>query len=131
MNSRERTKLALSHQQPDRPPLLLWMVPEIIERLKNHFNVDTEEDILDKLDIDVRWLNPEYIGPKLKSFEDGSKENEFGIRTKTATNEFGSYEEFVYHPLAEAKTVEDVHNHPWPDPAWWEGLVVVRCRKAT
>jgi len=120
MNSRERTKLALNHQQPDRPPLLLWMVPEISERLQSHFSVDTDDDVLDKLDIDVRWLNPEYIGPELKTFEDGSKENEFGIRMKTVVNEFGIYQEFAYHPLAEAKTVEDIHNHRWPDPDWFD-----------
>ena len=120
MNSRERTKLALSHTQPDRPPLLLWMVPEICEKLKKHFNVDTVDDVYDKLDIDVRWLLPDYIGPELKTFEDGSRENEFGIRMKTAVNEFGSYDEFVYHPLAEAKTVEDVHNHRWPEADWFD-----------
>ncbi len=78
MNSRERTKLALNHQQPDRPPLLLWMVPEILERLETHFGVNTHEDVLDKLDIDVRWLMPDYVGPELRVFEDGSKEADFG-----------------------------------------------------
>ncbi|RKZ95061.1 MAG: hypothetical protein DRQ40_04510 [Gammaproteobacteria bacterium] len=120
MNSRERVKLALSHQQPDRPPLLLWMVPEILEQLKIHFGVNTEEDVLDKLDIDVRWLLPDYVGPELKVFEDGSKETEFGYRNKAIVNEFGTYEELVYHPLATAQTVKDVHDHPWPDPDWWD-----------
>jgi len=121
MNSRERTKLALNHQQPDRPPLLLWMVPEILERLKKHFNVNTHEDVLDKLDIDVRWLMPDYAGPELKVFEDGSKEADFGYRMKAIVNQFGTYEELSYHPLASAQTVEDVNNYNrWPDPDWWD-----------
>ena len=120
VNSRERTRLALEHKQPDRPPLLLWMVPEIIGALKNHFGVDTEEDVLDKLDIDVRWLMPDYIGPELRTFEDGSRENPFGIRSLTVVNEFGRFDAFVYRPLAKAETVEDIENYRWPDPDWWD-----------
>jgi len=101
--------------------LLLWMVPEILERLKKHFNVNTEEDVLDKLDIDVRWLMPDYVGPELKVFEDGSKEADFGYRTKAIVNQFGTYEELSFHPLASAQTVDDVNNYSrWPDPDWWD-----------
>jgi len=39
------------------------MVPEILARLKKHFDVDTEEDIHDKLDIDTRRISLDYIGP--------------------------------------------------------------------
>src|SRR3972149_8239670 len=90
MNSRESTRMALDHQQPDRVPLMMWVTPEVSGRLKNHFNVNSDEESFDEMDIDVRWIHPDYIGPKLKIFEDGSSENEFGIRTKRVVNEFGS-----------------------------------------
>ena len=98
MNSRERVAAALRHEQPDRAPLQLWMTPEISKALQKHFAVDTKVDVLDAMDIDVRWLLVDYVGPELKVHEDGSRENEFGMRSRIVTNEFGSYEEPVFHP---------------------------------
>ena len=120
MNSRERTKIALNHIQPDRTPMLMWITPEISRGLRSYFNVDTDEEVYDAMDVDVRWIHPDYIGPKRGVFGDGSTENEFGIRTKRVVNEFGSYDEFVFHPLATARTVEDVEDFPWPNPNWWD-----------
>ena len=120
MNSRERVAAALRHEQPDRAPLQLWMTSEISKALQEHFSVDSKTDVLDAMDIDVRWLLVDYVGPELKVHEDGSRENEFGMRSRTVVNEFGSYEESVFHPLAEAETPADVANYRWPDPDWWD-----------
>ncbi|HEX2908788.1 MAG TPA: hypothetical protein VHO69_18095 [Phototrophicaceae bacterium] len=32
----------------------------------------------------------------------------------------GPYEEFASWPLADAETVTDLHNFPWPQPEWWD-----------
>jgi len=119
MNSRERVRTALSHRQPDRVPLLLWMTPVINARLQDHFGVGTEDEVLECLDIDVRWLNPDYNGPALK-VTDSVRWDWFGIGYKRVCNAFGSYEEFAFHPLAEARGPEDIKKYRWPDPDWWD-----------
>lgn len=120
MNSRERVAAALRHEQGDRVPLQLWMTPEISQALQEHFKAGSKADVLDAMDIDVRWLLVDYVGPELKVHEDGTRENEFSVRTRTVINEFGSYEEAVFNPLAEAETPADVANYRWPDPDWWD-----------
>ena len=126
MNSFERVRIALNHQQPDRVPMLLWMTPEISMLLKKHFNLKTDEDVYDKLDIDVRWLLVDYCGPTPKTYENGSKENEFGMRFRVVENQFGRYEEFSYHPLAKAMTPADINDFHWPDPDWWDYSSITR-----
>ena len=120
MNSRERVDLTLKFQRADRVPIQLWLTPEVSQTMQKHFNVDTEEDLMDTLDVDVRWLLVDYVGPELKTYADGSKDNVFGMRFKRVQNQFGCYEEFSFHPLAHAQTVEDVENYRWPDPDWWD-----------
>jgi len=127
MNSRERVQTALNHRQPDRVPLQLWLTPEVAKELKLHIGVgDSEEDILDALDIDVRWLLVDYIGPECQIYPDGSRENEFGMRFRAVSNRFGSYDEFLFHPLADAQTLSDVENYRWPDPDWWDYSSIAR-----
>ena len=119
MNSRERVKLALEHNDPDRVPLMLWMTPEINERMQKHLGVNSELEVLEALDIDVRWLNPDYIGPQLKETKD-ERWDWFGIGYKKVENQFGSYEEFSHHPLKDAQTIEDYKKYQWPDLEWWD-----------
>jgi len=120
MNSRERVRTALEHRCPDRVPLLLWMTPEVSAAMRSHLQVESDNDLLDKLDIDVRWLLADYVGPELKEYEDGSREDMFGMRMRSVKNEFGAYDKHVYHPLAQAETVEQVDQLRWPEPQWWD-----------
>lgn len=123
MNSRERVKLALSHQQPDRPPLWLWMVPEISEKLKKHFGVATEDELHEEICSDVWWINPDYIGPKMKTYEDGSWQDPLGMRLRIIKNKFGSYEDYVNFPLANVQSPADldhVEDFQWVQPDWYD-----------
>ena len=112
-------RVSLEHSSPDRMPLMLWMTPEINDRLQKHLAVNSELEVLEALDVDVRWLNPDYIGPSPK---EGINErwDWFGIGYKKVKNEFGSYEEFSHHPLKDVQTIEDYKKYSWPDVEWWD-----------
>jgi hypothetical protein len=57
MNSRERFEMTLNHHVPDRLPVdLLWPRSETLAQLKEHFQTDSKETVLRKLDVDFRWL---------------------------------------------------------------------------
>lgn len=44
----------------------------------------------------------------------------WGHHIRIAHNPTGAYEEFASWPLEGAESVEDLHDHPWPQPDWWD-----------
>jgi uroporphyrinogen decarboxylase len=137
MNSRERILTTLNHEEPDKVPIDSWITPEIAEVLVRGFNLDLKKDPFalpkalgnDLLYLSVGFcdgysstLKPErQIGPNL--FQD-----QFGIKWKQHSQQFGSYCEFVEHPLANIKNY-DTYKLPDPliahkkDIELYEGLV--------
>ena len=71
------------------------MVPEISEKLKNHYGLATEEELHEEIGNDVWWINPDYVGPKMKTYKDGSWQDPLGMRLRIVKNRFGSYEDYV------------------------------------
>lgn len=120
MNSKERVLAAVNHTEPDRVPVDLWALPPITDRLRDHFGVEDDEALWQALGIDLRSVWPEYVGPQLSTFNDGTWTDWWGLRKRM----IGPFEEIVEPPLAGAQTVGDVEAHPWPNPDWfdYEGL---------
>lgn len=115
--------MALNHQEPDRVPLDTWMTVDGREALCRHFGMMPETDpyeqwhegLLQRLHVDLRFPKLPYIGPPLRTFEDGSWETEWGFRRR------GLYAGVsITHPLADAKCVEDIEACHFPDPAWYD-----------
>ena len=98
------------------------MHPGGVEALREHLHVETNDDVLDALDIDLRWLALPFIGPRERSaIPLGSEGTDFwGCHIRKVENPFNSYFEFYDFPLAGVKTVEDVHHHSWPSLDWWD-----------
>lgn len=122
MSPRERVNTALEHRQPDRVPCDLWAVPEVRARLAEYFGVPWEE-VLQRLEVDVRWVAPEYVGPE-RSLPDGIRVGPYGSYRKTQAHGYGSYEEYAGYPLAEAQTAEDVYDWDWSRTDYWDVGVI-------
>ena len=122
MTSRERVKRAAQRIKTDRPPTSLRCTPEVWEALQAHFGVSANEDVLDKLDIDYRWIYLPFIGPPERSaITIGTEGTDlWGCVNKAIKNKFNTYVEIVYHPLAKCKTVEQVLEHDWPSTDWFD-----------
>ena len=132
MNSNERVLAAIDHIEPDRVPVDLWALPPVTDNLRAHFGVESEsapsssqgegrgggddEAVWRALGIDLRSVWPEYVGPPLPVFDDGSWMDWWGIRKRM----LGPFEEVAEPPLADAETVADVEAHPWPNPDWFD-----------
>jgi len=146
MNSKERLIAALNHETPDRVPLDLggWVTTISvktygrllkklgIEREAKVFdwlrqNVAPEEDVLERLGIDTRYVHlGEPHGWKFKP-----EQTEKGLYV---TDEWGCgflmpesslYFNLVDSPLKEA-TIDDLEKHSWPNPddsGYVEGVV--------
>lgn len=121
MTSRERLCAAARREPIDRPATGLRCTPEAWEKLRGHLGVKTNQEVLDTLDVDLRWLPLTFIGPEERSaIPLGSEGVDFwGVESRKISNEFNTYYEFSRHPLAEADTLADVEAHDWPDLDWW------------
>jgi uroporphyrinogen decarboxylase len=90
--------------------------PETTKNIMNFLGAATEDEALYHiLGVDFKTFRPKYIGAPFKKFADGTGENEWGIRR-------GGYHwgQALSHPLADAKTIQDVDKHKFPDPDDWD-----------
>lgn len=124
MNSKQRVALAVDHKETDRLPCGYVSTGEIDNVLKKHFNTDDMDVVLKKLKVDIRVVNAEYIGPKLRTWSDGRFETLWGQVKKPIKNSAGTYFESVEFPYAEFKTLEDVDNFKWPKVEWFDFSIV-------
>ncbi len=122
MTSRERVIAAAERRKTDRPATSLRCTPEAWEKLETYLGVKSVVEVLDALDIDLRWVSVPFTGPKEKSASPlGSEGTDFwGCHTRRVENEFNAYFEFDYHPLAQARTRADVDAHDWPSLEWFD-----------
>jgi uroporphyrinogen decarboxylase len=126
LNSRERTLAAISHSQPDRPPLYVSITPQVAHLLckKLHFPYEEPVDamesarishmgLLTKMGVDIVVIAP--TSPPLAqtiTLSDGRIKNEWGMIMRNA----GLYTEFDEYPLANANSKQDIINYNFPDP---------------
>jgi uroporphyrinogen decarboxylase len=128
MNSRERILAACERRRPDRPPIALRCTPEAWEALRQHLGVASNTEVMDTLDIDLRWISLPFIGPPERSAVPlGSEGTDFwGCRIRKVETGFNTYFEFDSYPLAHCQTVADVNAHDWPSLDWWDYSAVPR-----
>jgi uroporphyrinogen decarboxylase len=125
MNSRERTLKAISHRQPDRPPVYVSLTPQMAEKLGNALSVPYEEPIdamesarishmglLTRMGVDIVAIAP-TVAPATptKTLPDGRIKNEWGMLFRNV----GIYTEFAGYPLADALSEKDILDYPFPD----------------
>ena len=126
MDARQRVALALDHAEPDRVPIDYWATSEVSARLREHFGLATQEQLLEHFGVDFRYIEgPKYIGPEPTVRDDGSVEDHWGV--PRASVEVGSgqkasaYREVTDFPLERAASLDDVRDYPkWPSPDWFD-----------
>jgi uroporphyrinogen decarboxylase len=116
MTPRERVLAAASRQRPDRTPADYKAEPPVNRMMIERLKVDSYEDLLRRLEVDVRRLEPRYVGPPFRQLDDGVFEDYWGIRSKHLKADHGSYDMHVHTPVWDAQSVEDLEKHAWPWP---------------
>ena len=143
MTPRERFLAALMHEEPDRVPLDLGGINTTLmvgayENLKGLLGMDDrptrllsktwqivapDEQVLERLGIDTRYLFPNVAPPQgplvgespalsNEAREDDSFTDEWGISRRFVMH----YYEITAHPLKEAESLDAVESYPWPNP---------------
>ena len=118
MNARERVLAVLNRETPDRVPVDIWLVPELVEKFKEKLGVDNELDVYRELDVDkIAWLGIPYKGVVLKDPNEHQQVNHWGVGFEMVeANNAAEYGEVSFHPLLGLETVEQLDAYPWPNP---------------
>ncbi len=113
MTPRERVLTALAHQPTDRTPFTWGFGPRPLVRKalgERLAPLGVDWDAFKRLTSDV--LTGQWTPRKTPLGEDQSI---WGFTYTTVDHgSGGTYEEFDNPPFAEAETVEEIENHPWP-----------------
>ena len=139
--SHQRVFTALEHKEPDRIPIDLGGTAvtginiQALRKLKDHMSIPgevllrdqitqlavTDDATFERLDLDVRSVRPQppaNVGPARDQGQVGSHyqlTDEWGMGWQMPVAG-GHYYDLYHSPLANAETVRDVENFPWPDP---------------
>jgi uroporphyrinogen-III decarboxylase len=111
MNSRERVLTAFAHEQPDRVPAWCGASDEFWAKATRELNLD-DEGLRLRLGDDFRRVYARYDGPVTPLSQGVTSRTIFGIERGGL-----GYGQPLSHPLC-AATLSQVHDYPWPDPAW-------------
>jgi uroporphyrinogen decarboxylase len=131
MTPRERVRLTLSHQEPDRVPLDLGggvtsLLVDTYENLKSYLGVKNktrvgsrvwqyvfvDEPVAERLSIDTRYVvekGPKYR--KNKKISADTFADEWGV----VRRKIGYYYDIIKFPLGDTRVAE-LEKYPWPDP---------------
>lgn len=131
LSPRARVALAVEHQEPDRVPINYVGEPETNAALREYLGLADEEQVLDRLGVDMRPVFPRYIGPGEKvgyatvypsslGVVPAPGEDIFGVRREPVRNPYGRYYEVVYSPLIEVQNLAEVDAYPWPRVEWFD-----------
>ncbi len=144
MTSRERVLATIAHKQPDRCPVDFWARADVSARLRAHLGLATQEELLERLGIDLRLLP---IGERVAAFEarangvlngssessgkryvlhpDGRFEDAWGVVRKLGQD--GLYDQWVSGPFAENP---DLDRFAWPQGDLYDSVEALRARAA-
>jgi len=128
ISSRERVRMAIDHQEPDRPPIQFYATPEVTKLLIDYFK---GQDLKEIFEVDFRDVVPGYLG-KLKKPIPGSGVDAYDMwgvgyrncpyhlnpigKHSDTISVSGTYPEAVYKPFAGIETMDEVTAYPWPNP---------------
>ncbi len=118
MTSKERVRLTMAHQIPDRVPINYLANPGIDSRLKKALGISAgdSEGLRQKLGVDFRGIGAPYIGKPLHPpRENRTVDPEMGFVLRWVEHESGGYNDYCDFPLAEAD-YDQIAAWPLPSP---------------
>ena len=116
MTSKERVLAACKRQKTDRAPINFQARAELSDRLIDELNLGSQEELLQRLHVDCRWLQPFYkVGQPTFDAKNLLQVSVFGVKAGLKTLDSGAtVGYFAHRPLQEARTLDDILNHDWP-----------------
>lgn len=121
LTSKERVLASFEFEQPDRVPAWMGASPEFRELARKYLGLADDESLSIYLRDDFRRVFARYAGPAKRSPTANLTHPEATYRTPFNVQRYGyGYGMPLDCPLVNAKTVNEIHDYPWPDPAWMD-----------
>ena len=114
LTPRQRVLTTFAHERPDRVPRWCGASEEFWAKAKRELALD-DEALRVRVGDDFRRVYAQYAGPSFPlRHADATCRTIFGVE-RTGLG----YGQPLEHPLAGA-TIRQVHDYPWPEPAWMD-----------
>ncbi len=123
MKPRERVLRTLNREAVDRPPCdvyVNYVVKELEEQLKKHFNLQDWQAVLVELGADLRWMRAAYTGPDLSLPE--NQDILAGLGSEDVV--VGYADETSARLLQNAESVADIERFRFPNPDWFDYSII-------
>ena len=115
ITSKERGLAPFAGKRLDRFPMWYGGDPETTKNIVEYLGAKDEDDALyNILGIDYKTVRPRYIGPEMKTYDDGTVDTVWGIRRGGYF-----YGQPLNHPLREIESLEALATYSFPDPHEW------------
>lgn len=130
LSRRERVRLALNHQEPDRVPIDITWTKVPYASVRKELGLPDEDlkpdvwdrvrpamDVIEKLHCDFVWVGVKGPSARKKfSFDLDSYSDEWGVTFRKVQRPDGGYQfEIRGNPLPEP-SLKAIEDFPWPDP---------------
>jgi uroporphyrinogen decarboxylase len=117
MTPHERIQATLRRERTDRPPVDIWLTPEVLDDLKKHTGIGDELELYASLGVDkIVWIFP---GHDTAQFDPNHSEGRdpWGVPTVQVRSGEATYQEYGEGPLVAMEDVAALEDYPlWPDP---------------
>jgi uroporphyrinogen decarboxylase len=114
-SSKERVLRNYSFLSVDRFSIDWCACKEIYDRLKQHYGLKTDLELMEKLHVDFRYPKPNWIGPAM--VDDQGRPTDYFCIPRAGIGDFGYA---VEHPLANVSSLAEVEAYPWPTVEMWD-----------
>lgn len=116
MTSKELVLRNYAFQKVERFTIDFCASSDVYARLREHYGVKTDLELMEVLHVDFRYPKPNWIGFPLVDKE-GRPTDYFGI-PRTGVGDFGYP---IVHPLAHVSSMADVEDYAyWPTADMWD-----------
>lgn len=119
MTSKQRVRMALALEKPDRVPIDYWANEIINRKLLCALGLGAtapQDELFDMLGVDFRSISAPYAGaPLFKEIPGMRVDPEYGFYSRWVENKYGGYNDFCHFPLKDAEP-EEIAAFPTPDP---------------
>ena len=124
MTPKQRVLDAIDHKRTDRVPLDLWATKEVMDKLCAYFQTNVADDVMKELGIDIRLVEPVYIGSPQEESPEGLVKDIWGVTRRLVEHSDGAYLEVEHYPLGGEISISDIKSYPWPDPDDYDYSVI-------
>lgn len=115
IKSKDRVLKAINFEEPDRVPICIEYMPEILAELSKHYNL-TGEDLLIHLGNDCIFDSLSMAAKQVFDL-DVKEGQEYETIFKTRLKKIANNCQFIYHPLSDIKNVRELNNNfKMPEP---------------